>query len=161
MTPSINIWKDKRADAILTETWGKIGTPQIAGILTSVFGSPVSKRAVIGRARRIGLGKLSNQRQPVHCREPVPIVPRRQAQRRPEAFKRLPGPPLAPLPPPLPAATDAPPEKRLTLQQLKRDSCRFVLGDVGEPDWGFCPETQHPGSSYCPDHTRRCNQAPR
>lgn len=41
------------------------------------------------------------------------------------------------------------------LLQLERHHCRWPIGDVGEPGFGFCGRTKADGSSYCKDHAVR------
>lgn len=40
----------------------------------------------------------------------------------------------------------------ITMLELTNETCRWPLGDVGKPGFGFCGcQVQH-GESYCPEH---------
>lgn len=159
----MSIWQDSRADALLRANWGKVTAEesgrQIATLLQ--LDAPVSKRAVIGRARRIGLDKLNGQSRPVNIREPVPVIPRKPRPKPADSFRRMGGPHMDPIKPPSPVVTDAPPERRVTLMRLKSNGCRYHIGDIGQLGAGFCPETKYGDSSYCRSHHFRCIQPPR
>lgn len=141
-------WTDE-ADALLKSMWGVASHQVIAGAIKTECGVDLSRSAVGGRAYRIGLPKF--------------CVPNPPKPDKPKAVRRGPvnfntmrsGPSLEAMPLPKEQVTDAPPEKRVKLIDLKYDGCRFYLGNVGEPGAGFCPETGYP---YCPEHTRRCSQ---
>lgn len=159
----VNIWKTTDADDILRANWGTAAAPEIADMINAAIpGAALTRCAIIGRANRIGLDKLAPSGRRMGTRNAMPIIPRKRVRnRRPNTFMRNVGPPMAPMPLPEPDFTDAPPEKRLTVEQLERDTCRMVLGDVGIPGWGFCPEKQWADSSYCRSHHIRCHQIPR
>lgn len=53
-----------------------------------------------------------------------------------------------------PPPSDVP---RVSLLDLKPNGCRYPLGDVGQPDFGFCGEPQFAGSSYCEYHHCICS----
>ena len=151
-----SIWRDPRADAILRENRGKIGATRIAMLLSAELGVPVTRNSVVGRAHRLGLSSQCTGGYHMSHNSSTPRPPRNRPQRRPDGFTRNPGDRMAPSMPPPPEVPDAPPEKRLTLQQLERNTCRYVIGTVGEPEWGFCPEKKTDGSSYCHTHKIRC-----
>lgn len=46
------------------------------------------------------------------------------------------------------------PHQRVALLALTKESCRYPLGEPGDPDFGFCPSTHADGSSYCAQHHR-------
>ncbi len=150
-----SIWQDERADAILRDNWEARNTREIAVMISDVLGAPVTRNAVVGRAHRLGLTRLDSRGIAMAKRTQFPIQPRKH-QKAPDTFMRH-----APTPLPLPTFEDAPPDKRLTVEQLERDTCRYVLGDVGAPGWGFCPEKAWADSSYCRNHHIRCVQLPR
>lgn len=57
-------------------------------------------------------------------------------------------------PEPLPATDifDVPPERRVKLVDLEIHHCRWPLGEVGHPDFGFCGARKHAASAYCENH---------
>lgn len=140
------------ADAVLRAMWGVASHHAIATAVRAVCGQEISNSAVGGRAHRLGLPVLRKAKGPRH-KEPKP---KRHAPVNFNAMRS--GPSLEALPLPKEQATDAPPERRVKLIDLKPDGCRFHLGNVGEPGAGFCPETKAEASSYCPDHALRCVQ---
>jgi hypothetical protein len=141
-------WNDQ-ADAILKGMWGVASHDTIAAAISAECGVTISHSAIGGRAHRLGLPVLRKAKGPRH-KEPKP---KRHAPVNFNAMRS--GPSLKPLPLPKEQVTDAPPEMRVKLIDLKPDGRRFHLGDVGEPGAGFCPETGYP---YCPEHARRCAQ---
>lgn len=54
-----------------------------------------------------------------------------------------------PIPPPDPV-----PEQTVSLQNLEDHHCRWIYGDVGSSNWGFCGQERETGS-YCAQHTKR------
>lgn len=46
---------------------------------------------------------------------------------------------------------------RDAILSLKRTSCRYPIGNVGEPDFKFCCQPISEGSSYCAEHRAICS----
>lgn len=102
-----------------------------------------ARKAVIGRAHRLGLPDKRNQTRP----------PRTPRLKTPPAQKRVRRPllPLAPPSEPLrPSCLDLTPTR--TLETLNSRECRFPTGDVGDPNFGFCGRPAV--GSYCTHHRR-------
>lgn len=57
-------------------------------------------------------------------------------------------------------AAAVPVERRVALDDLAHDGCRYPLGDPREPGFGFCPDKAFPGVPYCAAHAKRCYQPP-
>ena len=44
--------------------------------------------------------------------------------------------------------------KRISIMELNSHTCRFPLGDPGEPDFCYCGLPPEPEKSYCQEHNR-------
>jgi hypothetical protein len=38
--------------------------------------------------------------------------------------------------------------------ELSKEQCKWPIGNVGEPDFHFCPELRLEGKPYCPSHQK-------
>lgn len=63
---------------------------------------------------------------------------------------------LAPTVPECAMVVDVPVEQRVALIDLRPTSCRYPLGDVGSPGFGFCGARSIEDRPYCPQHTLVC-----
>lgn len=54
-----------------------------------------------------------------------------------------------------------PVEQRKSLQGLTPWTCRWPIGNPGEPGFGFCGAIPVEGLPYCPNHCRRAYQPPK
>ena len=130
--------RDEQLRALWAAGWS---AGKIAKELTGV-----SRCAVIGRARRMGLARRN--RQPVHR------VERAKPRHRPKPRERIKmqlirGPEPPPAPAPLP-----PQCKPVHFMDLANHHCRYPLWEDGS-DWSermFCGATAQEGSSWCPYH---------
>jgi hypothetical protein len=114
---------------------------EIASHLEHEFNVEITRNAVIGRCRRLGLPARPSPLPPVktarvkaaRVRIDAPIVPR-------EALVKEQG-------------------NSLTIYQLDNDTCKFVLGAVEDyPPYLFCGQpTKREGVSYCAAHYSRCH----
>jgi len=52
------------------------------------------------------------------------------------------------------------PAKLISFEDLTDKTCRFIYGDPGGKDWGFCTCEKLPGSSYCPGHHGKLTAGP-
>jgi hypothetical protein len=122
---------------------------EIANMLTSEFraslgDSDVTRNAVIGRCRRLGLPA-----------RPSPLPPVKTARVKAGKPLRIDAP-IVPL-----EALVALKEQgdALTIYQLDNDTCKFPLGEVSDyPPYLFCGKpTKREGVSYCAAHYSRCH----
>ncbi|CAM5397240.1 hypothetical protein AFEL58S_01977 [Afipia felis] len=117
----------------------------------SRHGRTASRSAVLGLLWRMGVTSKGCQGAP-RRKSPQP----RKVE--PRAVVTAPAAPVAPV-------VEAPVKvvcedvTLVPLLQLKDHHCRWPIGDVGEPGFGFCGCSKIAGSSYCQAHTRRA--APR
>ena len=140
-------WNQETIDR-LVELWhqGWSGG-QIAGELG------MTRNAVLGKLGRTGeLGTNPNRNAPPRS------APR---PKRTKGFKYKPvkAPPTAALgaQPPTPLPKPAPGEpapKLLSILQLTSRTCRWPIGDVGAPNFGFCGHTPVEGWPYCGYHAQ-------
>jgi GcrA cell cycle regulator len=118
----------------------------------------MTRNAVIGKAHRLGLPTRPRSGGRARIAKRVNPYPKRvkrivEKQRSPceklwnAGQPRLPKPvAIAPCQPPL----------MLGLMELTDESCRFPIGDPGQPDFGFCGHEPKAGSAYCAGHHRVC-----
>lgn len=118
-------WPEPK-DNMLRELWAAHSAAQIA-----IRIGAVSKNAVIGRARRLGLP--SKAKPPMAKPACFPPQPRKRRAK-----------------PAVPAAPKII-EPTRTLETLGRHECRFPLGAPGEHGFGFCGR-QTNGAVYCAAH---------
>lgn len=127
-----------------------------------------TRNAVIGKVTRLGLVKSVDEqtkraraRTAMRIAKPIPKV-------KPQGWfwagpgKKIPSPEVLAETRAKTAALDAmiAPESRRKLVDLEPQHCRFPLGEVGTPEFGFCPADRDPGVPYCRDHAMRCFDTP-
>lgn len=134
-----NPWTDDRI-VKLKELWPDTSAANIANAL----GGGISRNAVIGRARRLGLASKKS----FQARE------KSRKRRPPRSTSFNPLPKFEPRP--APVHHDTPP-RMVTLQELEPHHCRYGLGDPREADFRFCGADKIEGSSYCGCHFRLCH----
>ena len=135
--PLINPWDIPGINNRLVELHAdkNLSMREIADRLAFEFEVELTRNAIIGRCRRVGLPT-----RPTGTPRP-PIIP---AQRKPPL--RIDAP-IVPEPEPVIG--------RLTIYQLRHDTCRFVLGELADrPPYLFCGEPSNLGCSWCPTHYR-------
>jgi len=128
----------------------RLSTREIANELSDQFKIRVSRNAVIGKLRRMGLT----------IEQPVKPGKKKKKKAAPKPVQpKLPKPPVirAPTPPTLP------PERPVvglgvSVEELRRSSCRYPSGAA--PPYSFCGLTVEPGCSYCPFHHRLTRHSP-
>jgi GcrA cell cycle regulator len=158
-------WTDARI-ALLKQLWDEGAS--CSQIATALGG--LSRNAVIGKVHRLALPRPQRKR----ARSPRPPRARAQVEstrlapfsaragksnlRAPASVAAAP-PRRRPSRPRLasPAALDQfnaaiPFEQRRTLLQLTRSSCRWPVGEPGEPDFFFCGARVEAGHPYCAGH---------
>ena len=116
----------------------------------NLHGFPVSRNAVIGRKKRLGL-----------CTEGVPWKGGNRVRERGWNPKAPKPPPRTITLPTIPAArpllaivrTLRPaPVGGVSLTHLQHDYCRFPIGDPKAAGFHFCGAEVHPGKPYCTSH---------
>lgn len=100
-----------------------------------------SRNSIIGRAHRIGLPGRSDASRA--SRKPTV---KRELYTRP---KRKPKPAI------VNKATGEPPSLRLTIDDLRSNTCRYIAGQPDEHAT-YCGHRTRPASSYCPQHHSLC-----
>jgi GcrA cell cycle regulator len=129
-------------------------TRELANALSEEFHVAISRNAVIGKLRRMGLTqdpKLKTKRPPK----------KRKAKTQPAPKVNLPSPkrsgivspPSFPKPPPGPVLGLS-----IALHELKRSMCRYPSGHA--PPYSFCGLKIEPGCAYCPAHCRLSRPPP-
>jgi GcrA cell cycle regulator len=147
------VWNDERVETLKT-LWAKgLTCAQIAMRLGGV-----TRNAVIGKVTRLGLPPRGRQntRSPRIGGQSVPklrALRRRTRERVPfnkvGPVARLKAEPFVPQAEPF-----VEPSNRKRLLELTDSSCRWPIGEVGEPDFGFCNREHVRGLPYCEAHAR-------
>ncbi len=113
----------------------------------------VSRNAIIGKCGRmkINLPQARSGARPNGGRPRAPVPKRRVPWRPTNTAAPKPLQPIA-----APPASDAeiPLAQRRTFMQLTEDSCRWPIGDVGDPGFFFCGGPSLTGQPYCTRHTK-------
>ncbi len=145
-----NVWEDKATVETLIQLW-KAG--HSASIIAAEIGGGVSRNAVIAKAHRLGIA-IKGERtttQSLRCIKGPGRKPRPQTHK--AASKRPPAKILVRAET-VPVHVDD--VARKTLQELQPEDCRYPVGTVGQPGFGFCALPKMPGSSLCSAHHARC-----
>ena len=112
------------------------------GVIASRLG--ITRSAVIGKLHRIGMASVRDLRADGQKARRV----RAKQIRAAEAKQQKPTPIFVPdmiIERPLPASIVA----TKSFDDLERDDCKFPVGEVGMPNFGFCGAPQAPGQPYC------------
>ena len=131
---------DKSKIKILKDNWGKKTASQIAEMIGNV-----TRNACIGKAFRLNLSakfisKNPKNKETFKNQENSPQFIKRKT-RRGNFISTLIG-------------KDFPPERKITLEQLKDGDCRFPNGhpNLPYPEFNFCGRPSVKGLSYCLAH---------
>jgi GcrA cell cycle regulator len=171
-------WTEARI-AALKQDWADGYTcSQIANRL-SRSGDDLTRNAVIGKARRLGLpARIQTRRHSTRRSERPPaawFVNRREANSRGQAgrtrnkidreFAPLPQLRLNPRilhsqPPPDMAEPFIPLDQRKGVLELGNNDCRWPIGDPQNADFHFCGHAKHPDFVYCELHARKAYAPP-
>lgn len=146
----------------LTALWKDgISSGLIAARLSDMTRLKITRNAVIGKIERTGLADKyphpNNWKARAKAGKSLPNTPKTKRIGLPKwERKRLEIVPrhvsvAEPKPTPYVIRTDIPPViPRKQLIDLADDECRFPVGDVGEPGFGFCAQSPRiPGKPYC------------
>lgn len=165
-------WTEERI-GVLRQMWMVHGCA--ASEIAAALGDGISRNAVIGKLGRLGLlgssakpvqkaavvarSRAGNKGQP-RAQAAAERVRRRQAhaetlRERQDAFEAdgvalLKTAAWAPLPGTTP----------VSLLDLGRDQCRWPIGEVGAPGFGYCGAPAREGGPYCAHHHARAHTAP-
>lgn len=152
-----SLWTDT-STADLTRMWG---SGKSASEIANVLGF-CTRSAVLGKVHRLGLEKRRDAYPQIRPRTKTEgdddrrltqIMRRREKARRQReryALARMLEPEKT-APPPAPVPLECRP---CSLLELTQDTCRFPIGDPGEPDFHFCGAMPRSGDPYCIAHCR-------
>ncbi len=139
-----NNWTEERVAMLGNLLRGGLSAGQIAEEMGGI-----TRNAVIGKARRLGLGFCATNPggRPKSGRKPRahPFVDRKPPNVAPGA--------IADLQPEIVA-------NPVTLLELTEWTCRWPIGDPTSPDFVFCGALPVPGHSYCAGHCRLAYAGP-
>ncbi|SFP66007.1 GcrA cell cycle regulator [Bradyrhizobium sp. Ghvi] len=150
-------WPSEHSDALCDYFFKGLSYAEIGRQINARFGTAYTRNAVVGRARRLGLGLSTPER--MISPSIVPSLPGGSA---PLAPARA-APPGLNLPPPSALKPAKPIKLRcvgvsprlITLLELERGDCRYPYGgDKEGEEITFCGHPRQPGSSYCAPHAR-------
>lgn len=148
-----SIWSDDLV-AKLKELWAsELSASQIAAKLGNI-----TRSAVIGKANRLKLERRSTNNQDFRNRakkskpkEKRPGDGLRALHIKHRLERSRSQPKLKPEPYVAAEAVDIAP-RMIPLLVLTSRTCKYGIGDVGEPGFGFCGHETAPGKPYCPAH---------
>jgi GcrA cell cycle regulator len=145
-------WTDERVE-LLKKLWAEgLSASQIAAELGGI-----TRNAVIGKVHRLGLSG--------RAKTPSTAAPRPR-KARPPSMLRVARPAVRgntalahayeyePEPEPEIIDNIIPLGQRRTILELTEDTCRWPIGDPGNPDFFFCGGKTNPGVPYCSHHCR-------
>ena len=150
-------WLSEHSDALCDYFFKGLSYAEIGRRINARFGTAYTRNAVVGRAKRLGLGLSTPER--MISPSIVPSLPGQPARR--TAVRA--SPPCLNLPPPSALKSANPVKLRcvgvqprlITLDELERGDCRYPYGGDKEGEGiSFCGHPRQPGSSYCTPHAR-------
>ena len=141
-------WDDDTT-ATAVKLWGE--GLSATGIARRIGG--LTRNAVIGKIHRLGLKRDSTVRI-TRTKAQNKVVRQRQRQRAPKPATEVRRILTAMATEPLPA--ERPDDiARVSFAALEAHHCRWPVGEVGQPGFGFCGCKPVDGAPYCTDHVRR------
>ena len=148
-------WSSEHSDALRDYFLKGMSYAEIGRAINTRFGTAYSRNAVVGRAKRLGLGA------PVRMMSPliVPSLPGEPGllSTRRAALLNLNLPPQSALKPakPVKLRCVGVRPRLIPLVELERGDCRYPYGgDKDGEEIAFCGHPRQPGSSYCAPHAR-------
>lgn len=146
-------WNDERVD-LLKLRWSEGHSAKVIAI---EIGGGVTRNAVLGKIDRLKLSKRrkrASDDQPLNPRKTT--VRKNYGKRGYSAWSTIPDE-FEPEPVVIDdtADTDIPRRQRCTLMQLTNSTCRWPVGEIGEPDFFFCGAKPMADSPYCASHCAR------
>lgn len=150
-------WTDERIERLRALWGGQLTCAQIAAELGSL-----SRNAVIGKARRLGLMARRRGRRP-RDNEAAPLRPKSRTRAHATRIVRLRrATPFAVGHFVVGTSSVAQPSspRGCGLLQLTEASCRWPFGDPGDPEFHFCGARSLTRRAYCPVHWRMAYRLP-
>lgn len=161
--PCTSPWDDAR-EAFAVERW-QAGDSALT--IAQKMGSPFTKNSVIGRIHRLGQAARATPLRIIVARTPRPPKPAKVAKPKPAPKPvRVLKAAVEPGEKPVAVVFIAPPEPvkpthndiaRVTFADLQPHQCRWPVGEVNHPEFGFCGEGRIEGKPYCPGHEKRAH----
>jgi len=134
-------WTDERVEQ-LKKLWTEgLSASQIARVL-----GEVTRNAVIGKVRRLGLAGRASAPRIERPRYPKPA-------RRIVSKVAMPEPVIIEEPEPEPE-----PGEWTTVLTLRERMCKWPIGNPGDANFRFCGRKAGEGASYCVEHSRKAYQ---
>lgn len=143
-------WGEDACDE-LRKIWGQMSASAIARVFSRQFNSALTRGAIIGKAHRMGLERLSPHKS--YGGRPRSAQPKMTRQPRPKASPRTPAAPARVQPEAVVVAL-APSPLMLSVMTINDSQCHYPFGDPKRGDFGYCGHRVRPGSSYCEHHHR-------
>ncbi|MBR0689013.1 hypothetical protein JQ612_09010 [Bradyrhizobium manausense] len=146
-------WPSEHSDALRDYFFKGMSYAEIGKEINARFGTAYTRNAVVGRAKRLGLGVVERVMSP----SIVPSLPGEPCLLPPRCAA-VPG---LNLPPPSALKPASPVKLRcvgirprlITLIELEPGDCRYPYGgDKEGEEINFCGHPRQPGSSYCAPH---------
>jgi len=150
-------WSSEQSDALRDYFFKGLSYAEIGRQINARFGTAYTRNAVVGRAKRLGLGFSTPERilspsiVPSLAGESVPLTPPRAA------LPNLNLPPPSALKPvnPVKLRCVGVQPRLVGLVELEPSDCRYPYGgDQEGEEISFCGHPRQPGSSYCAPHAR-------
>lgn len=148
-------WSSEQSDALRDYFFKGLSYAEIGRQINARFGTAYTRNAVVGRAKRLGLGLATPER--MISPSIVPSLPGESARPTPPRA----APPGLNLPPPSALKPANPVKLRcvgvrprlIALVELQLGDCRYPYGgDKEGEEISFCGHPRQPGSSYCVPH---------
>ncbi len=146
-------WPSEHSDALRDYFFKGLSYAEIGREINARFGTAYTRNAVVGRAKRLGLGASERVASPSIVPS-LPGEPNSLSPRRPV----VPGlnlPPQSALKPasPVKLRCVGVQPRLITLIELENCDCRYPYGgDRDGEEIAFCGHPRQPGSSYCAPH---------
>jgi GcrA cell cycle regulator len=150
-------WPSEHSDALCDYFFKGLSYAEIGREINARFGTAYTRNAVVGRAKRLGLGLATPER--LISPSIVPSLPGESARLTPPRA----APSVLNLPPPSALQPANPVKLRcvgvqprlIALDELEQGDCRYPYGGDKEGDEiAFCGHPRQSGSSYCAPHAR-------
>ena len=120
------------------------------------LGNGLTKNAIIGRSHRVPwIMALRNKRRPMQT-ESAPKAPRpKPIARAPEPIEPVEALPFVPPEPSAPQAIPEAPTGLISIMDLTEHTCRWPVGEVLSPEFGYCGVWKNTAGPYCIEHSKR------
>jgi GcrA cell cycle regulator len=148
---AVSTWSEEDNETLRRMAAQRFSGSQIAAELGR------TRNSVIGRAARMGvqlLGMAHFSGRVLTAGGVQPARRERTHRARPMVLRPLQPVPLDIIPPPVPEPVPA--GDPVTLDQLTRQSCRYIAGDPLKDAAPFCGAARKAGSAYCAAHHALC-----